>query len=342
MKLGVFAAIPAVVAGGAVFAIWRLTDDPVERTLDIVQSAWESSYSERNLPVPPSGPRDGYWSAKVSPKPKHPVTGWAEPPYNEPGILEIDRNGMQFFMPTKSKPEFKILIVGGSVASGTYASGVDTTYFHQLGSMLDAKGVGCQIVVYAAGAWKSVQDVAAFKHFVDSIGKPDLVVFLNGLNDLTNGANADVLYDVPVKTKDGSPWTAEYHEHDYDARVDKYLKNMTSAAEFAGENEIGMLVALQPALFEKTPLAAIEQKLLLGSLVFHKDDSAEELAKSYQTIRSGLSDLVDQGSVSFVDCSRIFDSDAKTMYTDLWHFADVGHQRLAEVLEPKIREILSQ
>ena len=32
------------------------------------QMAWEMSFSERGLPVPPEGPRGGYWGVRIGPK----------------------------------------------------------------------------------------------------------------------------------------------------------------------------------------------------------------------------------------------------------------------------------
>jgi hypothetical protein len=80
--------------------------------------------------------------------------------------------------------------------------------------------------------------------------KPDLVIFLNGSNDLNTGATSKTLFGEKVQTIDGSPFTPLYHAHDYAQRVADYLKNMKTAIEKTKKLELDMLVVLQPSLVE--------------------------------------------------------------------------------------------
>ena len=50
--------------------------------------------------------------------------------------------------------------------------------------------------------------------------------------------------------------------------------------------------------------------------------------------------MADNETVFFVDCSRIFDGENSTTFTEMWHFSDFGHEKLAEVLAPQIRKAL--
>ena len=331
----------AMLGGVIAFGIWtsfKTIDDPIARGKDLNQRAWDITYTERGLAIPETGPRDGYWGERIDRKAPHPVVSWTEPNVELDDILQIDNNGMQFFHPA-SKPTAEVLFVGGSVAFGTYASGHDETYFCQLGKALERAGLNTRISVFAAGAWKSVQDLKAVEFYTQEFSKPDVVVFLNGLNDLTNGSNAKALFGQKTQPKDGSAWNYLYHEHDYQARVDLYLENMRRAAEFSAKNKQQMLVVLQPALFEKTKLTATEQELLEGSLLPH--ESASALLKSYADIRQGLLELAQQPHVAYVDASRLFNDETATTFTDIWHFSDVGHEMLAQSMLDVIQKLLA-
>ena len=102
----------------------------------------------------------------------------------------------------------------------------------------------------------------------------DLIVFLNGLNDLTNGATAKTLYGEKIKPADGSSWTPLYHAHDYRQRVSDYLNNMDAAWTISHKAGCDMLVVLQPSLVERASRTKIEEALLKGSLVPHASAQA--------------------------------------------------------------------
>ena len=76
----------------------------------------------------------------------------------------------------------------------------------------------CSFYSAAGGAWKSIQELRAFQLHLQR--QPiDLIVFLNGLNDLTNGATAKTLYGEKIQPADG------YHGQ-------RFTKPMITAKEF--------------------------------------------------------------------------------------------------------------
>jgi hypothetical protein len=99
-----------------------------------------------------------------------------------------------------------------------------------------------------------------------------------------------------------------------------------------------VLVVLQPSLAERAHPSAIEARLLERSLAPH--ESAEALRRSYQAMRDGLSALARDGLVVFLDCSRAFDGERATTFTDLWHFSDFGHRLLGTAMAARIAPIL--
>ena len=325
------AAVVAVITGNLV------RQHAIGRGLN--QYAWERSYTERGLPIPKDGPREGLWGSRTSPKVPFPRIGWHEPPRDVPGLLAIDGQGLQHYR-SKGTARFRVLILGSSVAFGAYASRIDTTYYNILGESLDRNGIPTDITVAAAGAWKSVQEVEALRLFIDQV-RPDLVVFLDGLNDLTNGATATSLFGEKIATADGSPWTVLYSAHDYEQRVSAYLTNMQRAYAVCAGRGSDMLVVLQPSLTERERRTEIEDVILKASLQPHKSLAA--LQTSYETMRNGLLNLAhQQGSFHFCDCSRIFEEERETVFSDLWHFCDQGHHLLGRRMAFEIGQILQE
>lgn len=175
--------------------------------------------------------------------------------------------------------------MGASLAFGACSSDIPNTYFTRLAALLAQKSYPPEITVLAAGGWKSSQELEALQRF-GFPSRPDVVLFLDGLNDLTNGSNARVVYGVPTKTLDGSPWHGLYHEHDYPDRVRAYLDNMGAAVRLLRDNRTRVVLALQPSLFEKKTLTPLEQKLAKNTL--HYLGNPEDLRTSYERMRAGL------------------------------------------------------
>jgi len=316
--------------------IWKLTQHYLHRGEDLNKRGWESSYRERKLPVPESGPREGYWGARLGEKVRDERTVWREPEIHLDGLIDIDRQGRQIFR-SRGEKRHRIMILGGSVAFGAIASSISTTYFNILGSELERRGLPVEIIIVAAGAWKSSQELRALESSIEEL-QPDLVVFLNGLNDLTNGSTSKTLYGEPTATADGSLWTVLYHAHDYNQRVTDYLHNMAEAAKITAQSRSEMLIVLQPSLNERSKRTPIEEQLLKFSLDPHSSSAA--LTDSYDSIRKALSGKEQTGVLHFLDCSKVLDSEKETVFDDMWHFTDFGHRIIGNTMADKIAGIL--
>jgi len=310
----------------------------IEKGKSLNQKAWESSFLERGLFVPPKGPREGFWGSRLGKSKPDQELGWIHADIHIPGLVEIDQEGIQRFIPKKD-PEYQILIIGGSVAWGAYASSIENTYFSRAGNYLEGKFTPVEINVIAGGAWKSRQDFRALKRWGPKL-KPDLVIFFNGLNDLTNGARANTAYGQKVTTKDGSEWNVLYHEHDYSDRVEEYLKSMKRAFRMSQNWNAFFLVVLQPSLTKKKNLTRIEKALLKGALLPHK--SKGDLIQGLFQMKQGLEKLEKNKNFYFLDLSDIFIEERKTVFSDIWHFSDYGHDKVAQEMTKKIIEILTE
>lgn len=280
---------------------------------ELNQLAWEQSFRERGLPVPPSGPREGYWGARMKPYVKDPVLGWREAEAHLPGEVENDARGFQS-AEAGPTPRQRVLILGGSVAWGAYASSERTVYFDRLAHLLADRGLGVHVDVLAAGAWTSRNELAALEG-PGLATRPGLVLFLDGLNDLTQQRK------IPIEQ-----------------RLADYLRRMGEARRLLGPRRIPVVFALQPFVLEKRHKSRIERRLLELSLDASLPGTA--VAAVWPRFRSGLMGLADGREARFLDCSGIMDDATATSFTDLWHFADPVHERLARCLASGLEPLL--
>lgn len=324
----VFAAIPSLLCLSLLVAayVYLTGDDRArERGQRINRDAWELAYSERGQAVPEAGPRTGYWGARVKPMVEALGVSWHTPQVQLDALLDIDADGMQHYVSSAPEPA-RVLVVGGSVAFGSYSSRIDTTYFYLLGQALEAAGTPAHIDVFAAGAWKAVQEVRALELHIERLD-PDVVVLFDGLNDLTVGANSAALFGEATLAEDGSERHPLYHEHDYQRRVSDYLAYMREASAISRGHDARLLVVLQPSLVERAAPSDVERELLKLSLQWH--ESARALTDSYQAMREGLLGLEREGALTFLDASRVFDGEEATVFSDMWHYGDAGHRLVA-------------
>jgi lysophospholipase L1-like esterase len=277
---------------------------------ELNRMAWEANFRERGLPVPPGGPRDGYWGARMPSQTKDPEIGWYEAEAHLPGLVDEDAAGLQHAGPANAPRH--LLILGGSVAWGAYASSLEATYFARIGHGLAARGLPTRITVLAAGAWTSEHELKALRLRGLAL-EPDVVMILDGLNDLTL-----------VKLSE-------------DEIAAAYLDRMREARDLARGRGITVLFVLQPWPLDKCR-SRIENRILELSL----DAAAEGRVRSgYQRIRKGLAEMARDEGTAFIDASNAFATERATTFTDLWHFADPGHALLADRLAPPLGEMLA-
>jgi lysophospholipase L1-like esterase len=340
MKKKIFTLIMLLVVVAFIYGAWIFAINYLNRGKNLNKTAWEATYTERYLPVPESGPREGYWGSRVGIGTPDVLTVWHDSETHISRLIDVDSAGHQHYQSREGgNGKYRVVILGGSVASGAYASSIRTTYFNVIGKRLEELGVPTDIDIVAAGAWKSIQEIKALERFFQA-SNPDVVVFLDGLNDLTNGATSRHLYGEPFKTSNGESADPIYHSHDYEQRVSDYLANMAVAQKLTAARNSDMLVVLQPSLNERAHRTAVEEKLLAASLVPHTSSLA--LTTSYEAIKRQLALMSRAGGFAYLDGSNLFDSEKETVFADIWHFSDVGHRVLGSVIADKIAEILNK
>jgi lysophospholipase L1-like esterase len=306
----VLLSFPAAVAVG-LWAFWRSRHLDLPSGKKLNKAAWEESFRERGMRVPKDGPRDGYWGSRMPPWTRAPDVGWHESEVHIPPLVDQDASGLQRVGPPDAR--FSVLILGASVAWGAYASTMRETYFAHLAETLAESGLPVRLTVMAAGAWTSDNELKAFRSRGLALS-PDVALFLNGMNDLTQGKG------IPE-----------------DTRVRGYLDHMHEARDLAETKGIATVFALQPALAGKRHKTRIEQRIL--ELMA---DKAAFVPTAYPTMRAGLRGLASHPGTAVVDCSDAFSGETATTFTDIWHFADPGHRLLAECLAAGLRPVVTK
>jgi hypothetical protein len=114
---------------------------------------------------------------------------------------------------------------------------------------------------------------------------------------------------------------------------------MRQAADLAAEADCRLLIVLQPSLAEKAHRTEMEETILRESLRPHA--SGQALNAAYERMRRELTELAAHDHVAFLDASRLFDDQTATTFTDMWHFSDVGHQKLGQAIARGIQPLLN-
>jgi len=311
---GITLVLPVLCAAAA-WSFWQWRRVGLMAGKELNKFAWDASFKERGLPVPRGGPRDGLWGSGIPRWVRDPVLGWHEAEVHRPGLVDEDALGVQR-LPTEGA-KASVLILGGSVAWGAYASTLSETYFAHLAEELRRAGTPADVTVVAAGAWTSENELKALRLHAPGL-RPDVVVFLDGLNDLTEGPEASE-----------------------NTRVLRYLDHLHEGRDVAETLGARVVIALQPVLTGKRHKTRIERRIL--------QLMAKEVAfvpTAFPRMRAGLRGLEDAQGTRFVDCSDAFSGEAATTFTDVWHFADPGHRLLsrclAEGLVPMVRETVAR
>jgi len=118
-------------------------------------------------------------------------------------------------------------------------------------------------------------------------------------------------------------------------RVRRCLDNMRQARDLSLSSGIKVIFAPQPFLPQKPVKSGLEALLQVQSY-----RPVDELVKAYADLRRGLQVLCMPGRVFYMDCSGVFDSERRTVFSDMWHFSDVGHALLGSYMANKLDPIL--
>lgn len=274
------------------------------------KTAWEASFTERGLEVPAGGPREGLRGEGVTPL----KCAASDCNFSKlvPGIIDSNDDGLQS-VGKGENPYPHILIVGGSVAWGAGASDISNTYFSKLYGMLKNDFPDTRISVLAYYGSTSNTDLISFVRKGLDV-KPDIVVFINGLNDLTVKGQ--------LRQTDASD----------------YILNMKTAALIAERSGIPTIIVRQPFPGGKKFKTDLEKRIMELS----NKDYEKVITPLYKHIGKVLEEMAKSGEIYYIDAADCFSNETATTFNDQWHFSDPGQEILAERIHAGLVPILSK
>lgn len=273
------------------------------------RQAWTAAYEERGLPVP-DGPGDGWWSFGLpEPVPDRATRRRAARVDLGPRVV-VDGRGMRHAASPAAPPRARVLVVGGSVAFGVAASLEARTYFAELARRLGERGHPVVVDVLAAGGWTSDEELAGLRDR-GLEPRPDVVVLLDGLNDVLLGAG------------------------DGPARVRAYLERARAMRDAAVAAGARVVLARQPCLLGK-------RRSPLEARIAAATPDLALLEREWPSVAAGLAALAAEAPATtiFADTSGCFDGEEPTTFCDVWHFPDPGQALLAEALADALAPLL--
>lgn len=282
--------------------------------VELNRAAWEASYTERGQAVPPVGPREGYWAERIRPQ-QYPCGDLdaCERAQTIPILVRIDPRGFQH-VGAGNDAFPRILLVGGSVAFGAYASTIETTYFALLYQRLVVEHPELGISVLARNGSVGLEDFEMFALRGHDV-RPHMVVFLGGLNDLMN--------------RPGKP---------PQEGLRKYRRSVRLAGELARLRGLSTVFITQPFLGGKQHKTPLERRLLDLTLADYED----QVNPWYRRLVEQASQLAEHEGAAFFDYSDLLAEETETTFADQWHFSDFGHDILADALAEDLRPLLAE
>ena len=273
---------------------------------------------------------------------------------------------------SKKEPgEFRVFLLGGSVARGFGASTPNKSFHHILERILNEhsdKPPRLYYNVISAGrlGYVSAQELIFLQMGILEF-KPDFVVHLNGAND--------ILTVTQYKEPPGYPFYHQSLKRAFEAveiekTIDKslgksaflteldmmfkkykksapevtsqninrhYRRNMTHSAQLLKANNISGLITLQPLLLEKKQLAG--QEISANKRI--KPHDRQIWLTTYNKLYTSLEAVSAETGIIWKSFQHAFDEEKEEVFHDTVHLNDHGQQLLAEELLNAIMGVIN-
>jgi lysophospholipase L1-like esterase len=270
----------------------------------------------------------------------------------------------------KTQNEFRIFILGGSVAQGYGASTPNKKYYKILEKKLNEnkpERIKKNFSVISAGrlGYVSGQELALLINGVLDF-KPDMTIHLNGANDVITVSQYNESPGFPFyfqrlkKALEASKLEKELDQTlgkstlltDLKNMLKKYKtssinltttnivrhykRNMLAAAQLLKANGVDSYLFLQPLLPFKSKKSSNEIK-------FTKTSRAQAIRvwkSTYPLMGNSLKEISKSTGIKWKDLGNAFNEEKKTVFTDSVHLNDLGQTLLAEAIFEEIKSEL--
>lgn len=274
-------------------------------------------------------------------------------------------NSMQFryhreIEPAKPKNTVRIFVTGGSTAFGCGASSNDTTiggYLEtQLNEALLDRGIHCEVITAACGAWCSTQERILIENRLIEL-EADIVISVGGQNDVfwaTSGRNIlwfrvfqDDYFLTLANATLASNFAEEFPSGDPGAgppvgcaqAARRLAWNASFSHQALATVGADYVYALQPVLAVSRKIRTPREQSIAASV--EATGWFMQMEEFYRHFRAALR-AIQRPGFHFVDTSSVFDdSDGETgCFLDTCHFGDRGNDMIARCLRGHVLPII--
>ena len=270
----------------------------------------------------------------------------------------------------KKNGEYRIFILGGSVAKGFGSSSPDKAYHQILEALLNEgaqRSEGRPYNVVSAGrlGYVSAQELILLQMGILEF-KPDLVIHLNGANDILTVTQYQEppgypfyhqslkrsLQAVKINKAINQTITKSAFLSELEAMFKKYRKsepgvttfnidrhyrrNMTQSAQLLKANDIPGLIVLQPLLLEKKQLAGHE----VTSIKKLSQNNRHIWLSTFNKLAVSLKEISEKTGILWKNFQGVFDNQQEETFGDTIHLNDRGQRLLAKALLPIVKDFL--
>ncbi len=272
----------------------------------------------------------------------------------------------------KAKNEFRIFILGGSVAQGYGAATPDKKFYKILEKKLNGdkpNHIKKNFNVISAGrlGYVSGQELALLIHGVLDF-QPDMTIHLNGANDviavsqyhespgfpfyfqsLKKALEASKLEKKMDQTLSESVFLTDlknmlkkYKTSSINLTakniVRHYRRNMYASAQILKANQVDAYFFLQPLLPFKSNKSPEENAFIKT----FRSQSIKMWKSTYPLMSKELKEISNSTEVKWKDLSNAFGVEGKTVFADSVHLTDLGQTLLADIIFQEIKRELLQ
>jgi lysophospholipase L1-like esterase len=302
-----------------------------------------------------------------------PYMGFTETPYASPTI-NVDALGRRRVPGSCERPGHVTLwMFGGSTMFG-YGAPDDGTIPAYLAQMLNARGRCTRVINFGTGSWQSSQSVVQLTRALAQGGRPDAVVFYDGINDAMTildgappgdidplaGARLKRALDAPpgmlealarssvlVRILRNHVWVrVRQAAHDPRERAASNIKALAPAAAAVYSENVRMVDALAAeygfnAYFFLQPYPRLSGKALTATEQLTKREFSDEYAQENPLLNEIYSAFRASPRIArnprFFDISGVLDSATAELFTDPEHLLPEGNRIVAERMSREIR-----
>lgn len=267
----------------------------------------------------------------------------------------------------KSPGEYRIFIMGGSVAKGYGASAPEKKFHRLLENLLNEnrpEHINRTFNVVSAGrlGYVSAQELVLLLMGALDF-RPDMVIHLNGFNDIIAVTQYHETPGYPFyfqsmvraikSVKAGQVLDRALEQSAFFSNVSKmmkkyktgpgnfssenivrhYTRNMNQVAQILYANHIETYLFLQPTIFDKKSKSPTEQKFIDQRRLQNR----QIFLTTYPQLAESLKRISEEHQVHWGDFRGVFDEVPETVFNDSAHFNDVGQKVMARAMYDEIK-----